>query len=136
MSRSYIADPGAPTILVVDDDFPVRDSLRLLLELEGYRVVTAIDGREGLAAYHRVAPDLVITDMALPHAPGLAVIDGVKQANPAANIIAMSGGVRRALEAHSLEAASERGASVVFRKPYDPDEMLVAVSSLLSQTSA
>ena len=136
MSRSYVANANAPTILVVEDDSPVRDSLRLLLELEGYRVVTAVDGRDGLAAYHRVAPDLVITDMVLPHAPGLAVIAGVKEANPAANIIAMSGGVRRTLESHSLEAAQARGASVILRKPYDPDEMLVAVSSLLPQPTA
>jgi DNA-binding response OmpR family regulator len=133
MSRQHIATAGPATILIVDDDTPVLDSLRLLLELEGYRVVTARDGREGLANYHSVAPDLVITDMMLPQEPGLAVIAGIKQANPAANIIAISGGVRRLLEAHSLEAAKELGASIILRKPYDPDEMLVAVSSLLSQ---
>jgi CheY-like chemotaxis protein len=133
MSRQHIAAASPATILIVDDDTPVLDSLRLLLELEGYRVVTARDGREGLANYHRVAPDLVITDMILPQQPGLAVIAGIKQVNPAANIIAISGGVRRLLESHSLEAAKELGASVILRKPYDPDEMLVAVSSLLSQ---
>ena len=53
-------------ILVIDDDADVRETIRIALEAEGYEVVDAGDGQQGLAAFRRRVPDLVITDIVMP----------------------------------------------------------------------
>jgi CheY-like chemotaxis protein len=63
------------TILVVDDEFGVADVLSAALEDEGYRVVTAANGREGIARVAEHQPDLVIVDFMMP------VMDGPSMAN-------------------------------------------------------
>ena len=55
-----------PTILLIDDDLAVRESLALLLESHGYHVVTAPDGKRGLTAFREYAPAVVVTDIMMP----------------------------------------------------------------------
>jgi two-component system chemotaxis response regulator CheY len=129
--------PGAappPTVLLVDDDLAVQDAIEMMLEADGYRVVTAADGRQALAAYPEVRPDLVITDIIMPNETGLAVLAGIKRMNPAAKVIVMSGG-GRTTNIDFLDMAAELGASVVLDKPCDPDELLGTVGRLLSTPS-
>ena len=129
--------PGAappPTVLLVDDDLAVQDAIEMMLEADGYRVVTAADGRQALAAYPEVRPDLVITDVIMPNETGLAVLAGIKRMNPAAKVIVMSGG-GRTTNIDFLDMAAELGASVVLDKPCDPDELLGTVGRLLSTPS-
>jgi CheY-like chemotaxis protein len=61
------------TVLVVDDDQDIRESLRELLECEGYRVRTAADGAEAVAAMHEEAPCFVILDLMMPVMDGWEV---------------------------------------------------------------
>jgi two-component system chemotaxis response regulator CheY len=129
------ATPPRPTVLLVDDDLAVQDAIEMMLEAEGYRVVTADDGRQALAAYPEVRPDLVITDIIMPNETGLAVLAGIKRMNPAAKVIVMSGG-GRTTNIDFLDMAAELGASVVLDKPCDPDELLGTVGRLLSTPSA
>jgi two-component system chemotaxis response regulator CheY len=129
------ATPPRPTVLLVDDDLAVQDAIEMMLEAEGYRVVTADDGRQALAAYPEVRPDLVITDVIMPNETGLAVLAGIKRMNPAAKVIVMSGG-GRTTNIDFLDMAAELGASVVLDKPCDPDELLGTVGRLLSTPSA
>ncbi|MCU1277255.1 MAG: chemotaxis protein CheY [bacterium] len=63
----------APTVLVVDDDRDIRDSLRMLLEDEGYRVQTAADGAEAVATMQSEPPDFVILDLMMPVMDGWEV---------------------------------------------------------------
>jgi CheY-like chemotaxis protein len=133
MSRSNLAQsvPAArPTVLVIDDDDGVRAALDSLLQSEGYQVAVAKDGSEGLAAYASILPDLVITDIIMPKETGIAVIMGVKRINPAAKIIAISGGGRMG-NMNFLEVAKEIGASTTVSKPFNAKELLGAVRSLL-----
>ena len=129
--------PGAappPTVLLVDDDLAVQDAIEMMLEADGYRVVTAADGRQALAAYPEVRPDLVITDIIMPNETGLAVLAGIKRMNPAAKVIVISGG-GRTTNIDFLDMAAELGASVVLDKPCDPDKLLGTVGRLLSTPS-
>ncbi len=64
---------GRPIILVIDDEAPLLDLLRELLELEGYTVLLATDGQAGLARALDVHPDLVLTDVMLPFMDGHAL---------------------------------------------------------------
>jgi DNA-binding response OmpR family regulator len=58
--------PIAPKVLVIDDDRMIRESLRLLLQEEGFAVVTADNGRTGLHEASRAAPDLIVLDIEMP----------------------------------------------------------------------
>src|SRR5713226_9832608 len=66
------------TILVVDDDDLLVESLTDLLEVECYRVVSAENGKDGLARFEKENPDLVLTNFRMPIADGLDLVQGVR----------------------------------------------------------
>ena len=61
-------------ILIIDDEEPIRDSLTQRLSREGFDVVVAADGLEGLRGFHAERPDLVIIDILMPEMDGLTVL--------------------------------------------------------------
>ncbi len=67
------------TLLVVEDEAPLAETLRFNLELEGYRVRTAEDGVEGLSMARALQPDLVLLDLMLPRMDGLDVLRGIRE---------------------------------------------------------
>ncbi|NLX18924.1 MAG: response regulator [Desulfobulbus sp.] len=118
-------------ILVIDDDDQMRTLLRQVMELAGYEVIEAENGREGMQKHLRQPADLVITDLIMPEQEGLETITSLKKEYPAIKIIAISGGGRIGPEAY-LPAARELGADRVFTKPFDDVRDLVeAVRELL-----
>lgn len=66
--------PEIKTVLLIEDDQWIRENTSDLLQLEGYRVVTAPDGREGLEAARRDLPDLVLCDISMPHINGYQLL--------------------------------------------------------------
>ncbi len=84
---------GGETILLIDDEPMVRDTLKLLLQRASYRVITAEDSGRGLAAFdsHRDAIALVISDMMLPDGSGMDVIKELRRRAPKLPAIAISG---------------------------------------------
>jgi DNA-binding response OmpR family regulator len=119
-------------ILVIDDDADVRETIRIALEAEGYEVVDAGDGQQGLAAFRRRVPDLVITDIVMPVTEGLQTIREIRRLRPAAPILAVSAG-GRAGRHDFLEIARSLGAWEVIAKPFDPDELVARVKSCLAR---
>lgn len=81
------------TILVVDDEDNIREITRSTLEKFGYRVLTAVDGRNGLDLYnqHRGEIAAVLTDIAMPNLDGPGMIRAIQEIQPAISVIAMSG---------------------------------------------
>ena len=67
-----------PRILVVDDEASIRDTLRMILEYEGYDVLQAATGEEGVKLIEREAPDLVFLDIKMPGMDGLEVLQKVR----------------------------------------------------------
>ena len=67
------------TLLVVEDERPLAETLRFNLEMEGYRVRTAEDGVEGLSMARALEPDLVLLDLMLPRMDGLDVLRGIRE---------------------------------------------------------
>src|SRR5581483_10388336 len=78
MTEQDLVDPGTKLILVVDDDEDVRSFLETILEMDGYQVQTAADGKEALAKVQARAPDLVITDLMMPESGGYEVLRGLQ----------------------------------------------------------
>lgn len=122
-------------ILVIDDEPLICSMLDVRLSRAGHNVMTAPDGREGVALYRKDPADVVITDIMMPEKDGLETIGELRQANPDLKIIAISGG-SRILNADFLEAASLCGAAAVFQKPLDHHQLLQAIDACLEPGSA
>ncbi|MBF5043906.1 response regulator [Aggregicoccus sp. 17bor-14] len=67
-----------PTVLIVDDELTIVESLQELLEYEGYGVVTAPNGRRALEELERARPSLVLTDYMMPQMNGLQLLEAVR----------------------------------------------------------
>jgi two-component system sensor kinase len=118
-------------ILVVDDEASIRHITKGNLEANGYRVLTAQDGSEGVALYaqHREEIQLVLTDIMMPRIDGVGLARTVHAMNPEARIIAGSG------LAASVEAAEKSGTpfQAFLLKPYTADKLLKTVSEVLQR---
>src|SRR5438045_8329454 len=78
------------SILIIDDEAAIRESLETLLELEGYRVVSAETGEEGLARIAERAYDLILLDFALPDRNGLEILTDIRDRDPNLPVIMMT----------------------------------------------
>lgn len=120
-------------ILVIEDDEQVRTLLAERLSKEGYEVVSAADGDAGIRIYREAPADLVITDILMPVKDGVEAIRELRQEFPEVPIIAITG-VRGRFS--RLPAAEVLGAARTFTKPFNLNEMMAAVASILDNTSA
>jgi DNA-binding response OmpR family regulator len=79
--------PSAGRILIIDDEVEIRESLETLLQLEGYTVVVAASGREGLSEIGQRNFDVVLLDLALPDKNGMDVLAEIRLQHPQQAII-------------------------------------------------
>jgi two-component system chemotaxis response regulator CheY len=121
-------------ILVVEDDDDVRQLLRRILERAEHEVDTARNGREATPLYQTGQTDLVITNILMPEKDGLEVIQELRKKDPAAKIIAISGGGQIGA-AEYLDVAKRFGAARTMRKPIDRRELLATIAELLERTA-
>ena len=112
------------TILVIDDQKPIRALLRAALEGDGHEVLEASNGRLGLARYREQSADLIITDMLMPEMNGFELMVELTRSFPDVKVIAISGG----LESNGgPNVAKLLGARQTFQKPFDIRAVLDAV---------
>jgi two-component system alkaline phosphatase synthesis response regulator PhoP len=78
MDANAISDSHLPTILLIDDEQDLLVAWALLLELEGFHVVTSYDARKGVELAHRLQPSLIITDLMMPEMDGVEVCIALK----------------------------------------------------------
>jgi two-component system NtrC family response regulator len=114
---------GKLTILVVDDDASLRRVTEYTLEQAGYRVLTAVDGREGVRLFREERPSVVLTDLQMPGVNGLEVLEQVKALDPETLVIVITafGTIEQAVE------AMKKGAHDFLTKPVGRDALLLAV---------
>ncbi len=121
------------TVLVIEDDTMVRETIQALLESDGYEVALAGDGDVGLAMFARQRPDLVVTDIIMPVKEGIETIRALRRLDADVPILAVSGGGRmRNLD--FLAVARSFGANATLAKPFEADEFLKTVAGLLART--
>lgn len=119
-------------ILVVDDEPELRRYLRMLLEEAGYEVVESQDGKEALkTACSLVGIDLLITDLVMPRNEGIELIQQLRELMEHLKVIAISG----MGHGQYLQMARLLGADAVFAKPFDAEELLAVVRTLLTPKS-
>lgn len=119
------------TVLVVDDDPVIQKLLQVNFEMEGYDVVIAGDGEEGLAMAREERPDLVLLDVMMPKMNGLDVAaalraDALTERIP---IIMLSAKA----QASDVQAGLDLGVDDYVTKPFDPLELLERVAGLLAR---
>lgn len=122
-------------ILLVDDEEMVRMQIRSSLELEGYEVREASNGREALEMLADYKPDLMITDILMPEKEGIETIREVRQQRADIKIIAISGGVRTE-NMDFLKIAKRLGADLALPKPFGRQQLLTLVHQLLDADAA
>ncbi|MBN1278495.1 MAG: response regulator [Chlorobium sp.] len=117
-------------ILVIEDDEAVRKFVCKLLVSDGYNVICACNGKEGIAAMHNSENiSHVITDLIMPEKEGIETIGEIRKNWPMVKIIAMSGGGKVGPENYLL-IADAIGAHATLKKPFGRQELLSVIKSL------
>ncbi len=119
-------------ILVIEDDDNFREMLKQILEVEGYKVIEASDGRTALKILQEENPDLIITDIIMEDIDGLEIIMEIKEDRPTRPIIAISGGGSIGPSAY-LSSAKVLGADHTFTKPFSFEDIQSTLKELLDQ---
>jgi two-component system, chemotaxis family, chemotaxis protein CheY len=119
-------------ILIIDDDASIRALLVAMLEGENHSIREADDGRKGLKMFQEEPADLVITDVLMPEKDGVELIMELKEIDPDAKIIAMSGGGRGLDATFNLRMAQDFGAQRLMVKPFSASEALDAIDTVLN----
>lgn len=111
------------TVLVVDDEESIRESLRMVLEYEGYRVEEAGSGREALAKVATFDPAAVLLDIKMPEMDGLEVLAGFRERGYAMPVLVITGhgDIATAVE------ATRKGAFDFFEKPLQRERVLLSL---------
>src|SRR3954463_2931158 len=120
------------SILIIDDEAAIRESLETLLELEGYRIVTAETGEEGLARIAERPYDLILLDFALPDRNGLEILTDIHDRDPNLAVIMITayGTVEDAVR------AMQSGAVNFLQKPWDNEKLLADVRAAVARRRA
>ncbi len=123
MARREAGKDVLASVLVVDDESAIRDSLRMILEYEGYGVIEAATGESALAEVRRRPPDAVVLDIKMPEMDGLAVLRKFRERGFGMPVIIVTGhgDVATAVE------ATRRGAYDFLEKPLERDRLLVSL---------
>jgi DNA-binding NtrC family response regulator len=109
-----------PSVLVIDDESGILDTLRILLKKEGFEVTTAQGGKAGLDAIRANAPDIVLTDVRMPQVTGLDILQAVKETDAITPVLLMT--AQASLQ--SAIQAVNAGAFYYLQKPFANDELL------------
>ena len=117
------------SILIVDDEAAIRESLETLLAIEGYNVEAARSAEEGLAMLAASPRDLVLLDFALPDRNGIEVLEEIRDRDPGLPVIMITayGTVENAVK------AIQAGATNFIQKPWDNEKLLADVRASISR---
>jgi DNA-binding NtrC family response regulator len=129
---NFISAGAVSSILVIDDEAAIRESLEVLLSLEGYTVTMATDGVEGLRLLDAESFDLVLLDLNLPGQSGLELLPQIKERQPELPVIMITayGSVDTVVD------AIRAGAENFVQKPWDNEKLLADIRSAIARHKA
>jgi DNA-binding NtrC family response regulator len=116
-------------IILVEDDADQRETLKLALELAGYEVRDAANGREAMRLQRERPARVVITDIFMPETDGMELIETFHREFPQTRIVVVSGGGKRA-RGDYLSMARLVGVDATLQKPFDVEALLDTVRQL------
>lgn len=111
------------TVLIIDDEPGLRQTVSLILADEGYEVHTASDGEDGLARALEIQPDMILCDVRMPRLTGLEFLEKYRESSGTAMVIVMTayGGMEMAIQ------AMKKGAYDYIQKPFSPDQLVLTL---------
>ena len=109
-----------PSLLIVDDETAILDSLRILFKNEGFEVTVARGGRAALEALGRAVPEIVLTDVRMPSVSGMDILAAARERDPDLPVILMTAQA----ELKTAIEAVNRGAFHYIQKPFDNDDLI------------
>ncbi len=125
---------GGPSVLVVDDSDVIRSLIVLNLELDGLTVWQARDGQECLELVKGARPDLITLDVAMPRLDGFSTVEALR-ADPETQHIPIVMVSARA-QGSDLARGQAVGVDAYVTKPFEPEDLVATVRSLITRTSA
>jgi DNA-binding response OmpR family regulator len=128
-AESARSPASAGTVLVVDDEPKIRETVRAYLDREGYHVLVAGTGEAALDLIRRLAPDLVVLDLGLPDLPGEEVVRLARRSSDVPVVMLTA----RASEGDRV-AGLRLGADDYVTKPFSPRELVARVEAVLRRT--
>lgn len=123
-----------PIILIIEDDEQHRGFLCELLQVTGFNAVAAKNGKEGVALYNHVKPDLVITDIVMPEMDGFEVVQTILSYNKNTPLIAMSG-YSKVSKSSYLNMISMLGADAILGKPINSLKLIETINKTIKNKS-
>ena len=123
---------GSGSILIIDDEAEIRESLQTLLEMEGYDVEAAATGQQGLNRIGQRSFDLILLDLALPDRNGMDILADLRAQDPGLSVIMITayGTVENAVK------AMQSGAANFIQKPWDNEKLLADVRAAIARHRA
>jgi DNA-binding NtrC family response regulator len=118
-------------VLVVDDEPIVLKSCRLVLEGEGWEMISASSVAEALSILESITPDLLLVDVKMPVHDGMYLMRKVREKRPGIPIVVMSGYAT----SETIKEAEGLGAAVFLPKPFTPDELTDTLRSIAKNRS-
>jgi two-component system response regulator HydG len=109
-----------PSILIIDDESGILDTLRILLKNQGFSPATAQGGRAGLDALRASPPDIVLTDVRMPQVSGIDILGAAREQDPELPVILMT--AQASLQS-AIQAVNE-GAFYYIQKPFSNDDLV------------
>src|SRR4030088_96100 len=141
MSEALIMTPAgevavkrAPTVYFIDDSATMREVIKIAFRRENINVITCADAASALAQFEQNRPDVVITDVIMPDQDGYSVCSQIKQ-NPEfcdTPVVLMSGVVNKSVADKAVSVKADE----LIRKPFQPQDLIGRVKSLLEPKSA
>ena len=118
------------TVLVIDDDPVILKLLKVNFEIEGFKVLSALDGREGLAQAKGQRPNVVISDIMMPGLDGLQVLSALKDDPDTEDLPVILLSARA--QVADVQRGMELGADDYVTKPFDPLELIDRVNAIVA----
>jgi DNA-binding response OmpR family regulator len=118
-------------VLLVEDDPVILKLLEVNFELEGYGVLVAHDGAEGIELARSAGPDLIISDIMMPNVSGIELVQALKGDDATAGIPIIL--LSAKAQTSDIRAGMEAGADDYVTKPFEPLELVEHVQALLAR---
>jgi CheY-like chemotaxis protein len=125
-----------PSVLIVDDDAGLRETLRHMVASVGYYVDCVEDAPAAIATVSKHAPDIIITDIYMPSGDGFELLNWLRNHGMAIPVIAMSGSSSGTGEYDQLSVAQHLGAAAVIDKPFRQSKLVEIIDRVLANRGA
>lgn len=121
-------------VLIVDDEPYVARVLKLILQKEGYKVTCVNNGKEALAVFDSLKPDIVVTDIKMPHLTGQQLVEAIRNREGNNNIPVVV--MTSTLESENRDWVQELGNISFLGKPVGPRDLIRVISKHFIQSKA